>query len=112
MDTADPSLFQQLDIRTGTVIEAKEFPEAKKPAYKLIIDFGQEIGLKKTSAQITDRYKPEQLIGKQVVAVINFPAKQIGKYISECLVLGAVASGGEVILLTTDQLTGNGIKIG
>lgn len=112
MEKADPQDFYRLDIRTGTIVEAFEFPEAKKPAYKLTIDFGKEVGLKKTSAQITDLYKPAELIGKQIVAVVNFPAKQIGKYMSECLVLGAVASGGEVNLLVTDKQSENGEKIG
>jgi len=111
MEYVDPSKFHNLDIRTGTVVEAAEFFGARKPAYKLTIDFGNEIGLKKTSAQITDLYKLEQLIGKQVIAVINLPAKQIGKYLSECLVLGAVASGGEVTLLVTDQTCMNGERI-
>jgi len=103
--------FLKTDIRVGTILEAFEFPEARKPAYKLLIDFGPEIGLKKTSAQITYHYKKEELIGKQIVAVVNFPPKQIGKFISECLVLGAVATDGSVVLLETERLTNNGLRI-
>lgn len=103
--------FLKTEIRVGTIVEAQEFPEARKPAYKLVIDFGEAIGHKKTSAQITDHYKPEELIGKQVVAVVNFPPKQIGKFMSECLVLGAVAEDGSVVLLQTERTTQNGLRI-
>ncbi len=103
--------FEAVEMRVGTIVEAMDFPEARKPAYKLIIDFGPEIGTKKSSAQITDHYKPEHLPGKQVVAVVNFPPRQIGPFISECLVLGAVDTDGKVVLLIADQLVGNGLRI-
>lgn len=94
--------FAALDIRTGVIIGAEEFPEARRPAYKLQIDFGPEIGIKKTSAQITTTYSLDELPGKRVVAIVNFPVKQIGNFFSEVLVLGAVNAADEVILLTTD----------
>jgi tRNA-binding protein len=102
--------FTQLDIRAGTIIEVNDFPEAKKPAYKLTIDFG-EAGIKKSSAQITALYPKEELMYKQIVAVINFPPKQIGKFISECLVLGVYNADG-VVLLRPDKVVMNGEKIG
>ncbi|NME70526.1 tRNA-binding protein [Flammeovirga aprica] len=102
--------FDKVDLRVGTVLKAEVFKEARKPAYKLYIDFG-ELGEKKTSAQITDQYTPEGLIGKQVIAVVNFPPKQIANFMSECLVLGTLGSEG-VTLLTTDQKVQNGLKIG
>lgn len=103
--------FTKIDIRVGTIIEAEIFKKAKKPAYKLKIDFGKEIGIKKTSAQITDHYQTEELIGKQVLAVINFPPKQIANFLSEVLVLGTYSSGG-VILITPDKKAQNGDKLG
>jgi len=103
--------FDKVDIRTGTILSVQEFPEARKPAYKLEIDFGETIGLKKSSAQITDLYSKEDLVGKQIVAVINFPPKQIGPFMSECLVLGAVNETGNVVLLETERNSSNGIKI-
>ncbi len=102
--------FENVRIVVGTIIEVEEFPKAIKPSYKLSIDFGT-IGIKKSSAQITKRYTKSQLIGKQVVAVINFPPKQIADFISECLVLGAVGENGEVTLLTTDLPVDNGLQI-
>src|ERR1700712_1631012 len=90
--------FEKLDMRLGTVLEVNPFPKARKPAYQLTIDFG-EMGIKKSSAQITDLYKATDLIGKQVIAVVNFPPKQIANFISECLVLGVYALNGEVVLL-------------
>ena len=102
--------FTKVDIRVGTVIKAEVFPAARKPAYKLVIDFG-ELGTRKTSAQITKLYTPDTITGKQVVAVINFPPKQIANFVSECLVLGAVNSNGEVTLLTTLGSAPNGLRI-
>lgn len=103
--------FEKLDIRLGTIIDVQLFPEAKKPAYRLKIDFGL-IGIKKSSAQITAHYSPEQLIGVQVVAVVNFPPKQIGNFFSECLVLGVYDVHGYVVLLSPGQYVENGSKIG
>ena len=102
--------FEKVEMRVGTILEAQDFPEARNPSYKLLIDFGEEIGTRKTSAQITALYSKEELIGKQVVAVINFPKKQIGNFMSECLVLGAV-DGKNVTLLQTDKTVENGLRI-
>ncbi len=103
--------FAKLDIRVGTILEAEINEKAKKPAYKLKIDFGDEIGVKKTSAQITDHYTPNELINKQVLAVVNFPPKQIANFISEVLILGTYSTGG-VILITPDKKAKNGDKLG
>lgn len=102
--------FEKIDMRTGTVISAEKFEKANKPAFILHIDFG-ELGIKKSSAQITDHYTCEDLIGKQVVAVVNFPPKQIANIQSECLVLGSVGKGGKVVILQTERFVDNGIKI-
>ncbi|MCD9575574.1 tRNA-binding protein [Flavobacterium soyae] len=104
--------FERTDIRVGTIIEVNDFPEARKPAFQLTIDFGVEIGIRKSSAQITKRYQKEDLINRQIVAVVNFPKKQIGKFMSECLVLGAVGEEGDVILLAPDFKIPNGLRIG
>ncbi len=104
--------FERTDMRVGTIIEVNDFPEARKPAYQLTIDFGSEIGIRKSSAQITKRYQKEDLINRQIVAVVNFPKKQIGKFMSECLVLGAVGEDGDVILLAPDFKIENGLRIG
>lgn len=104
--------FERTDMRVGTIIEVNNFPEARKPAYQLTIDFGAEIGIRKSSAQITKRYKKEDLVSRQIVAVVNFPKKQIGKFMSECLVLGAVGEEGDVILLAPDFKIENGLRIG
>ena len=104
--------FEKVEMRVGTILGINDFPEARKPAYQLVIDFGAEIGIRKTSAQITKRYPKEELIGKQVVSVINFPKKQIGKFMSECLVLGAVGEEGDVVLLAPDFKVENGLRIG
>lgn len=104
--------FERTDMRVGTIIEVNDFPEARKPAFQLTIDFGSEIGIRKSSAQITKRYKKEDLINRQIVAVVNFPKKQIGKFMSECLVLGAVGEEGDVILLAPDFKIPNGLRIG
>ncbi|MBP9187864.1 MAG: tRNA-binding protein [Bacteroidia bacterium] len=103
--------FEQLDIRTGTIKEARVFEKAIKPAYQLTIDFGEEIGIKKSSAQITTFYQPQQLVGQQVIALINVAPRQIANYVSECLVLGAVNNTGGVILLQPQQPAPNGLKI-
>ena len=102
--------FSKIDIRTGTIIRAEAFPEARKAAIKVWVDFG-DLGIKKSSAQITEAYIPEQLLGKQVLAVINFPPKQIGNFISEFLLLGCVSDSQGVILLTPDKAVRNGLKI-
>jgi len=103
--------FEKVEIRTGTILSAEPFPQARKPAYKLTIDFG-DFGTRRTSAQITKLYRPDELVGKQVVAVVNFPPKQIATFMSECLVLGAVAADGTVTLLQTERPTENGLRIG
>jgi len=95
--------FMKVDIRTGTVVDAQPYPEARKPAIKLWVDFGGDLGVKKSSAQITKHYTPEGLVGKQVMAVVNFPPRQIGKFMSEILVLGLPDDEGEVVLLTPDK---------
>lgn len=103
--------FLKLDIRVGTILEAKPFEKARKPAYQLKVDLGDEIGVKRSSAQITDRYTPADLVGKQVMAVVNFPPRQIADFMSEVLVLGTYSEGG-VILITPDQPAKNGDKLG
>jgi tRNA-binding protein len=100
--------FARVDIRLGTVIAAEPFPEARKPAIKLHIDFGPPVGIKKSSAQLTAYYTPEALVGRQVVAVVNFPPRQIGKFMSEVLVLGVPDPNGAVVLLRPDQPAPNG----
>jgi tRNA-binding protein len=106
------SEFERVEMRVGTILEANDFPEARKPAFQLTIDFGSILGIRKTSAQITKRYTKEVLVGRQIVAVVNFPKKQIGKFMSECLVLGAVGEEGDVILLAPDFKIENGLRIG
>lgn len=103
--------FMKLDIRAGTIIKANNFEKAKKPAYKLEIDFGDEIGIKKSSAQITNIYKVEDLIGKQILAVVNFPPRQIADFMSEVLVLGTYSKDG-VVLISTERKVENGDKLG
>ena len=103
--------FEKVELRIGTIIEVKEFPEAKKPAYKLTIDFGDEIGIKKSSAQITKHYSKEELVGKQIVAVINFPPKQVGPFLSECLVTGFADENGDIVLTQPERKVPNGSKL-
>ena len=111
MDKINWNDFQKINMRVGTIISAENFKKAKKPSYKLIIDFG-EFGKRKTSAQITKRYKPEDIIGKQIVAVINFPPKQIANIMSECLILGAIGNENDIILIQPENKAENGLKIG
>ena len=103
--------FTKLDIRVGTVVDAKIFEKAKRPAYQLKVDFGGEIGVKKSSAQITERYSTDELLGKQVLAVVNFPPRQIADFMSEVLILGTYSDGG-VVLITPDKPVENGDKLG
>lgn len=103
--------FMKVEMRVGTIISAEEFKEVRNPAYKMNIDFG-DYGIKKTSAQITKLYKPEDIIGKQVIAVVNFPPKQIANIMSECLVLGGIGDNKEVILIEPERAVENGMKIG
>ena len=103
--------FMKLDIRVGTIVNAKVFEKARKPAYQLEVDFGEEIGIKKSSAQITDVYTTEELINKQVLAVVNFPPRQIADFMSEVLVLGTYSKQG-VVLITPDKKVENGDKLG
>jgi tRNA-binding protein len=103
--------FEKVDMRVGTIIEANDFPNARKPAYQLTVDFG-ELGIKKSSAQVTALYQKENLIGKQVIAVVNFPVKQIANFFSECLVLGVYNKNSDVVLLQPSLMVENGCKVG
>ena len=104
--------FEKIEMRVGTILSVNDFPEANKPAFQLTVDFGTDIGIRKSSAQITKRYEKADLVNRQIVAVVNFPKKQIGKFMSECLVLGAVGNNGEIILLSPDFKVENGLRIG
>lgn len=104
--------FEKVDLRVGTIVDAEAFAEARKPAVKLLIDFGSEVGRLKSSAQITDIYTPEDLIGRQIIAVVNFPKKQIGPMMSECLCMGIVGDSRGVVLLEPDRPVANGLAIG
>lgn len=104
--------FEQVELRVGTILKVEDFPEARKTAYKLTIDFGEEIGTRKSSAQITHHYTKEELVGKRIIGVVNFPPKQIGPFISECLVTGFYDEKGEVVLAVPEQKISNGSKLG
>ena len=103
--------FARLEIRAGTILTAQPFPKARRPAYRLTVDFGPEIGVKKSSAQITEQYRPEELVGMQVLAVVNFPPRQIADFMSEVLVLGTYSEGG-VVLITPQRHVRNGDRLG
>ena len=111
METIDWSDFQKVELRVGTVVHAEAFPEARKPAFILQVDFGAEFGVRKSSAQITDRYSPEVLVGKKVLAVVNFPPKQIGPIMSECLVTGFHRDDGAVVLAVPDDDVPDGARL-
>jgi len=112
METISWSDFEKLELRAGTVIEVKAFPEARKPAFKLKIDFGEEIGIKQASAQVTDHYTSESILGRQVICVVNFPPKQIGPFVSECLVTGLYKEDGSVVLAVPEQPVHDGARLG
>jgi tRNA-binding protein len=111
MSQIDWKDFQKVELRVGTIVDVQDFPEARSPAYKLQVDFGQEVGIKKSSAQITDLYTKDDLLGKQVVAVVNFPPKQIGPVMSECLVTGFHREDGAVVLAIPDMNLQNGARL-
>lgn len=112
MDVITWQDFEKVELRIGTVLTAEAFPEARKPAYKLKVDFGHKIGIKQSSAQITQHYRVEELIGRQVLGVVNFPPKKIGPFISECLICGFYREDGSVILAVPDKSVPNGVKLG
>lgn len=103
--------FEKVELRVGEIIAVEQFPEARRPAWKLTVDFGEKIGTKRSSAQITDLYDEEELVGKQVLAVVNFPPKQIGPFMSECLVTGFTSDNGSVVLATPDRPVANGLRL-
>ena len=109
---ATPEQFFEIDMRVGTVIEAEPFPEARKPSIKLLIDFGDELGTNRSSAQLTVHYAPPQLVGRQVVAAVNLGTRRIAGFVSEVLVLGGMPTATEVVLLNVDQPVANGTRIG
>ena len=103
--------FERIELRVGTVVDVDEFPEARKPAWKLTVDFGAALGLRRSSAQITDLYDRDSLVGRQVLAVLNFPKKQIGPFMSECLITGLEREDGAIVLMTPDKPVPNGAKL-
>jgi len=103
--------FEKVQLCTGTIVAVEAFPEARKPAFKLTVDFGEEVGLKRSSAQITDLYTREELVGKQVLGVVNFPRKQIGPFMSECLVTGFSQPDGSVVLAVPERPVANGLRL-
>lgn len=111
MDPISWDDFMQAELRVGTIVAAEAFPQARKPAWKLTVDFGPDIGQRRSSAQLTALYQPAQLIGKQVLAVLNFPPKQIGPFVSECLVTGFYRDDGAVVLAVPDQPVPNGARL-
>ena len=112
MKTITWNEFEQVELRVGTIVEVADFPEARKPAYKITADFGEQIGVKRSSAQVTDLYSKEDLQGRQIVAVVNFPSKQIGPFMSEFLLCGFYREDGAVVLAVPDKAVGNGAKLG
>ena len=104
--------FEKVDLRSGTIIKVEDFPEARKPAYKITVDFGDTVGIKRSSAQITDHYTKDELLGKQIIGVVNFPPKQIGPFISEFLITGLIKDDGSVILAVPDEKVDDGLKLG
>ena len=111
METISWEDFQRVELRVGTIIKVDDFPEARKPAFILQVDFGEEVGIRKSSAQITDLYSKDELLGRQVMAVVNFPPKQIGPMMSECLVTGFIQGDGSVILAVPDKAVKNGSRL-
>ncbi len=103
--------FENIELRVGTIVEIEDFPEAKDPAYKMKIDFGEELGIKTSSSQITHHYTKEELLGQQVIGVVNFPPKKVGKYVSECLVTGFKDKDGDIVIARPDKKVPNGEKL-
>ena len=112
MNTISWADFERVELRAGTVVAVEDFPEAKKPAWKLTVDFGPEIGTRRSSARITDLYSKEALLGRQVVAVVNFPPKRVGPFVSECLITGFYRDDGSVVLAVPERGVPNGAKLG